>query len=166
MVMDVMSKGGVMREQWETARQLAGQVRDLPLPLVVIAGTRGTGKTGLAKWLADEGFGTYVNLNLVLARHLTSPLEGDGSLTASTAAELLNDAGKGDPVVLDNIEVVFHSALRLSPLHWFQHMARVLPFVVVWPGPVRNGEFVYSMPNRPDYFHTRDPAVMVVNLDT
>ncbi len=154
-----------MRDSWETARQFVSQIQELPQPLVVIAGARQTGKTQLAKSLANKGLGTYVNLSLVLSRYLSDNPNGEGGLTAARGVNLLGDASRTGSMILDNIEIVFQPELRLSPLHWFRQIARDLPLVVVWPGVVIQGEFSYSMPNRPDYFYSREPSLVVVNLD-
>lgn len=154
-----------MQDSWETARQFVAQIQELPQPLVIIAGARKTGKTPLAKSLATQGLGTYINLSLLLSRYLATDPDADDSLTAGTAAKLLRDVSPIGAMILDNIEAVFQPELRLSPLRWFRQIVRDLPLVAVWPGAVVEGEFSYSMPNRPDYFYSREPSLVVVNLD-
>ena len=155
-----------MRDSWETARHFVSQIQELPQPLVIIAGARKTGKTPLAKALATQGLGTYINLSLLLSRYLATDPDADDNLTASTMVRLLRDISPTGPMIVDNIEAVFQPELRLSPLRWFRQIARDMPLVVVWPGAVVEGEFRYSMPNRPDYFYSREPSLVVVNLET
>lgn len=133
--------------------------------MVVVAGTHGSGKTRLAKLLAAKGWGTYINLSLTLSRYVMTVNPRDPvRWTTEFMTGLRSDRGNEQPLILDNIEAVFQPELRLNPLSWFLQMAREVPLVVVWPGAVSQGEFFYSTPNRPDYFHQREPSVIVVNI--
>ncbi len=160
-----MSKGGFMAKSADLGRamDLIGQIRLLPQAMVVIAGPHGSGKTRLAKAVAEKDLGRYFNLSLTMASYMMA-----GNLanwTVDFVVNRLSPVGTEKPLILDNIEAVFQPELQLNPLSWFLQIARTVPLVVVWPGGVFHGEFVYSTPNRPDYYHQRDLLVVVLNLD-
>lgn len=162
----LVSKGGSIVDSVDAAIELVSQVKTLPQPIVVIGGSSGSGKTWLANFLAEQGLGTYVNLSLTLSRYMMMGSATDGPWRASDfIARLPSAAGSDLPMILDNIEAVFQPELQLNPLSWFLQMAREVPLVVIWPGVVSHGEFVYSTPNRPDYYHQRDLSVVVINIE-
>lgn len=161
-----MSKGGNMADSVKEALDLVSQVKNFPQSMVVIAGSRGSGKTRLAKRLAEMRLGTYVNLSLTLSRYLlTVNSIDDLNWTADFMAGLLSGMGLEQPLIFDNIEAIFQPELCLKPLSWFLQIAREVPLVVVWPGTVSQGEFAYSIANRPDYFLQRDLSVVVFHVE-
>lgn len=161
----VMSKGGNMGDSVERVMALAGQIKAIPQAMVVIAGSRGSGKTRVANLLAEKGLGTYVNLSLALSRYRMTVEPGhDVGWPSDFMVSLLSSIGRDAMLILDNIEAVFQPQLQLNPLGWLLKMAREIPIIVVWPGSVLDGEFVFSTPNRPDYFRQREQSVIVVNL--
>jgi hypothetical protein len=133
--------------------------------MVVLAGPPGSGKTLLGKTLDREGLGRYFNCSLLLARVLVRTENPTDACRADHMVRLLDPTAQPQTAILDNIDILFLPALQLHPLNWLRQVARDLPLVVVWPGPVTHGAFVYSMPNRPDYFHAREPSLRVLNLD-
>ena len=154
-----------MADSIQIAMELVSQVRTFPQSLVVLAGNRGSGKTRLAKMLAAKGFGTYINLSLTLSRYVMTGSSADGTWWANHfIVRLLPSMGSEQPLILDNIEAMFQPELQLNALSWFLQTAREVPLVVVWPRTVLQGEFVYSTPNRPDYYHQRDLSVVVLNV--
>lgn len=154
-----------MRDTMQTMLELTSRVKTLPQSMAVLAGSREIDKTRLAKMLFEKGLASYINLSLVLSRYLmTVNSLDDVGWRLDFTAHLLSH-GSVQPFILDHIEAVFEPALRLHPLSWFLQIARDVPLIVVWPRVVLQGEFIYSIPNRPDYFHQRDPSIPVVHID-
>ena len=154
-----------MEDSVERVIALLEQIKTIPQAMVVIAGSRGSGKTRVAKLLAEKGLGIYLSLSLALSRHRMTVEPGhDVGWPSDFMASLVASVSLDTTLILDNIEAVFQPELQLNPLGWLLKMAREIPLVVVWPGPVLDGEFVFSMPNRPDYFRQREQSVIVVNL--
>jgi len=163
--MGVMSKGGNMEDSVERVIALLEQIKTIPQAMVVIAGSRGSGKTRVAKLLAEKGLGIYLSLSLALSRHrMIVDSDHDVGWPSDFIASLVSLVSLDTTLILDNIEAVFQPELQLHALSWFLQIAREIPLVVVWPGPVLDGEFVFSMPNRPDYFRQREQSVIVVNI--
>ncbi|SMC05856.1 hypothetical protein SAMN00768000_2494 [Sulfobacillus thermosulfidooxidans DSM 9293] len=151
-----------MQEGWDVISQ---KVRHLPShlhPLYVIAGAQGSGKTTLARRIANEGLGVYINLSWALARYLLH----QGDLALFTIHHLLmccEETLSSVPFVFDNIELLM--TLKIQVIPFFQDFSRHHPAVVIWPGSVEDGVFQYSMPSRDDYYYFRDTVVMVTNLE-
>jgi len=141
-------------------------IPQLPNALLIIAGERGAGKTKMAKALADAGLGQYINLSLVLARHLANQDDPTAMVRPSDMAQHLTRMTSSSLVILDNIEALFQAELNLDVVWWVRQVARDIALVIVWPGPVVHGEFSYSMPNRRDYYHSREPSLRVINLES
>lgn len=141
------------------------EVSTLPQSMAVIAGLGETAKTQIVKSLAGEGLGTYINLSLELARYLVAMNPSNGSEWLGDFMVGMASPGSKRPLILDHIEALFQPELHLNPLSWLLHRARELPLLVVWPGALSEGDFIYSRPNRPDYFRQRDPSVVVVHVD-
>lgn len=161
-----MSKGGNMADSIEKAMERISRVRDFPQSMVVVAGSRGCGTTRFAQLLAAKGFGTYINLSLQLARYrMTVDASDDVGWPTDCMARLLSSMAPGSPLILDHIEGIFEPELELNPLSWFLQWAREVPLVVVWPGVVSQGDFIYSRADRSDYFRQRDSAVVVVHIE-
>ena len=155
-----------MTDWIDLAIERVSQVKNLPQSMVVIAGASQSGKTQLAKLMAKKEFGIYINLSLFISRHLmVINIDEDTGWTNDLKLSLLSSLDSDQPLILDNIEAVFQPTLQLNPLNWFLQLAREVPLVVVWPKMVSQGEFIYSMPNRSDYFYQRDLSIAVVTTN-
>ncbi|WP_053959406.1 BREX-3 system P-loop-containing protein BrxF [Sulfobacillus thermosulfidooxidans] len=151
-----------MQESWDVISQ---QVKQLPTqlhPFYVIAGKPGTGKTAMARRIADEGLGVYVNLSFALAQYLLRQQDID-LVSVHDLLMCCEEIYSSGLFVFDNIELLMTLKLQVVPL--FQEFSRYHPAVVIWPGTVEDGIFQYSMPNLDDYYYFRDMSVLVTTLE-
>ncbi len=54
-------------------------------------------------------------------------------------------------VLLDNLEILFDTSLKLDPLRCLQDVARDRTVVAVWNGTVSAGHLTYATPDHPEY---------------
>jgi len=54
-----------------------------------------------------------------------------------------------DPVLLEEIDLLFEPSLSLDPLWLLRDMSRVTPLVVLWPGSYCNGVLAYATADPP-----------------
>lgn len=127
-------------------RRLVDKARDRRSKLVLIVGPHGSGKTALLRGFGEARGLTPVSLGAALARRLVALPPPDRPLDAGalvreiadipTAAD--NSAEPGpDPVLLDNIEILFDPTLKLAPLNLLVQIARNRPIIANWPGELR-----------------------------
>src|SRR5437660_914532 len=112
----------------EAIRQAAGQY----YRLVLLVGAPGSGKTAALQAVARQDGYPYLNVNLELSKRL---LELTRTQRARQVERLLKDAiasAPGEVAVLDNLEVLFDTALAVEPLRLLQGSSRNRTLVVAW----------------------------------
>ena len=132
------------------------EVQPLRHRLVLVVGRRGAGKT---LCLREIGQGIDpsqpVNVGIELSHRLLDLTERERPLRVE---ELLRQivADASDPVLLDNLEVLFEPCLRVDPLALLQSLSRDRTVVAAWPGTVSAGQLHYAEPGLPQ--HQRHPV--------
>ena len=74
----------------------------------------------------------------------------------------LIDGYEGELVVLDDLEVLFDTALQLDPLRLLKLHSRNKTLVAAWNGTFHDGMLTYAEPDHPEYKSYRDVDVVVV----
>ena len=74
------------------------------------------------------------------------------------------DEAAGDPVLLDNIEILFDVHLEQDPLRLLQGLSRNKTIVAVWNGAFSDGRLFYASPDHPEYRHYLIHDLPVVEL--
>ncbi|MDI6600638.1 MAG: BREX-3 system P-loop-containing protein BrxF [Thermoanaerobacteraceae bacterium] len=118
--------------------------------LIIIVGAGGSGKTDILKSIADQ-CGTYVNLGLALSEKLLEyPIEERAYKATDCLREILNSIEK-EPLLIDNIELLFAPHLKLNPLSLLKHESRYRKIVAAWPGRFENDKLIYAEYGHPEY---------------
>ena len=118
--------------------------------LALIVGPLGAGKTPILKSLASRLDVPVTNVNLELsAKLLAYPTATRPFRVVSIFEELID--GQKDPVLLDNIEVLFDPTLRIDPLRLLENLSRCRTIVATWPGTLVDNRLVYAEPWHPEY---------------
>ena len=132
--------------------------------LVLLVGPSGSGKTGLLRSFAAQAGRDCRNVNLEISQRM---LELPKLRRARQADRIFRDwvaATGSDPLVLDNLEVLFDSGLQLDPLRLLQASSRNHTLVASWSGTLHDGVLVYAEPDHPEYRVYRDVAAVTVTM--
>ena len=151
-----------MRPLSERVLEEIERARGLYHRLVLVVGPAGAGKTAALREAAGRAGAPVVNVNLELSRLLLELTERRRVLRVRPLLEEIV-AGRGSGVVLlDNIELLFDSALEQDPLALLRSLARDRAVAAAWSGRLADGRLEYAEPGHPE--HRRYPAGGVVAL--
>lgn len=132
--------------------QAVNDVQDLNSKLILLTGPSRSGKTQLLRQLAIKLDSEPVNVGLVLGRRLAAT---PNSKRGFSAGELLREIAEKertqDPLLLDNLELLFEPSLQISPLDLVKRLAHSKRVVAVWPGELHGGRLVYADMNHPEH---------------
>jgi hypothetical protein len=131
--------------------------------LVLFAGASGSGKTRILREAAAARGAEVLNLNLRLSEQLLDvPRKERPVQTARMVADLL-DATSGDPLFVDNLEILFSPDLGLDPLRVLQQSSRNRTIVATWAGTHRNGTLTYAASGHPEARSYQDVDAVIVD---
>jgi hypothetical protein len=123
------------------------------------------GKTAALQVVASRTGAPLINVNLELARLLLDYTKQQRGLQVGRLLAELVEARGRDPVLLDNVEILFDRALQQDPFRLLRGRARNRTIIAAWPGEFTGGILTYATPEHPE--HRRYPAsdVLVVTAD-
>lgn len=152
-------------EAAEKVIEKMAQVHSQRHRLVLILGDSGAGKTPCLREVAELIRGRTVhNVGLDLSRQLLELPEVERPLRVRERfEELVTDAG--DPVLLDNLEVLFQRSLRQQPLLLLESVSRARTVVAAWRGSVSDGKLQYAVPGHPEFRRHPVNDLAIVDLN-
>ena len=119
--------------------------------LILLVSPAGTGKTMALRQIQERLSVPLINVNLELSQRMLSLSERQQTLELPRLlAEVVNASGS-DPVLLDNIEILFDVSLKQNPLRLLQAMSRNKTVVATWNGYINGEQVVYATPDHPEY---------------
>jgi|ERR1017187_5516531 ABC-type dipeptide/oligopeptide/nickel transport system ATPase subunit len=132
--------------------------------IVLLVGPSGSGKTDLLKACAQGERWSYLNVGIELGRELLPLTERERRLRAVRILGQIVRARAASVVALDNVEILFETALKLDPLRSLQDISRDTTIVAAWPGRIVHDHLEYADANHPE--HKRYPLddTLVVNI--
>jgi len=158
-----------VKPKGEAARQLVTAVESVAAAyhrLVLVVGSSGAGKTELLQLLADELGTPLVNVNLELSRQLLEvPRKKRPRQVERLVKELINTAQQ-ESIILDNLEILFDTALQLDPLRLLKAVSRNRTIVASWNGMIDGDSLSYAEPDHAEYQSYRNVDVQVVAVGT
>ena len=133
--------------------------------LILLVGARGSGKTQVLRQIGSTLGVEPLNLGLQLgARLAATPVNDRGFCTSELLGDLASKVPKSTPLLLDNLELLFATALQISPLGLIKQMAHARQVVAVWPGELRNERLVYADINHPEHRDYSSDGVLVMAI--
>jgi len=119
--------------------------------LVILVGPSGVGKSKLLREIHQKQSIPLINVGLALSSHV---LELTGKQRTIQSVRLLENIiadTKEDIVLLDNIEILFDTSLKLNPFNMLRKISRNKTIVASWNGMVEDGYLTYAVLEHPEY---------------
>ncbi|MBU2804261.1 BREX-3 system P-loop-containing protein BrxF [Acidithiobacillus ferridurans] len=143
--------------------QLIGEIGDINSKLVLLVGARRSGKTKLLRELGTKLNVEPLNVGLELGRRLAAtPINKRGFSAGELLREIADKERTDDPLLLDNLELLFEKGLQINPLDLLKRLAHSKRVVAVWPGELRGDHLVYADMSHPEHRdYSRDGVVLL-----
>ena len=142
--------------------RLIGEIGDLNSKLILLVGPSRSGKTQLLRQLSAKLNIEPLNVGMELGRRLAAtPNSKRGFSAGELLREIADRERTEDPLVLDNLELLFEPSLQINPLDLVRRLAHSKRVVAIWPGELRGDRLVYADMNHPEHRdYSRDGVVV------
>lgn len=130
--------------------------------LVFVVGPARSGKTAALRHLQDEHGWPLLNLNLLLSERLLELTARQRALRVARIVDDIVAEKEADPVMLDNLEMLFHPDLKQDPLRLLYSLSRNRTVVATWRGSLQRGSLTYASPDHPEFRRFDDPQALIV----
>ena len=143
--------------------RLIGEIGDLNSKLVLLVGASRSGKTKLLRELGTKLNIDPLNVGLELGRRLAAtPIKKRGFSAGELLREIADKERADDPLLLDNLELLFEKGLQINPLDLVKRLAHSKRVVAVWPGELRGDRLIYADMSHPEHRdYSRDGVVVL-----
>jgi hypothetical protein len=143
--------------------RLIGEIGDLNSKLVLLVGASRSGKTKLLRELGTKLNIEPLNVGLELGRRLAAtPINKRGFSAGELLREIADKERTDDPLLLDNLELLFEKGLQINPLDLVKRLAHSKRVVAVWPGELRGDRLIYADMSHPEHRdYSRDGVVVL-----
>ena len=155
--------GGAQHPALAELCRLVTELGDLNSKLILLVGPSGSGKTQLLRQLGATLNIEPLNVGLELGRRLAAtPNNKRGFSAGELLREIADKERTEDPLLLDNIELLFEPGLQINPLDLVRRLAHSKRVVAVWPGELRGDRLVYADMSHPEHRdYSRDGVVVL-----
>lgn len=142
---------------------LIGEIGDLNSKLILLVGPSCSGKTQLLRQLSIKLSIVPLNIGLELGRRLAAtPNSKRGFSACELLREIADKKRTEDPLLLDNLELLFEPGLQINPLDLVKRVSHSKRVVAVWPGEMRGDRLVYADMSHPEHRdYSRDGVVVL-----
>ena len=128
------------------------EIAHLHCKLILLTGSSGCGKSRLLKELGNKLHIVPLNVGLELGRRLAAtPHNKRGFSAGELLREIADHEHSEDPLLLDNLELLFEKDLQINPLDLLKRVAHSKRVVAVWPGEIRGDRLVYADMSHPEH---------------
>lgn len=134
--------------------------------LVLVVGPPGGGKTAALQDMAQKLGCPLLNVNLELSKRMLELTRTQRSRQVERLLKEVIAAVPGDVVLLDNLEILFDTALEVTPLRLLQVSSRNRALVATWNGSFRDGTLTYAEPGHPEFIQFKQTEAIVVTTST
>jgi hypothetical protein len=132
--------------------RLVDDIASLNSKLVLLVGPPRSGKTQLLAQLSARRNLPVLHVGATLGRQLLAiPSTQRHLLAPEMLKQLASGAASDGLLLLDDIELLFDSALRLSPLDLLKQHAHARRVAAVWPGEFQDGRLSYATTGHPEH---------------
>ena len=134
--------------------------------LVILAGPPGSGKTAVLQSLAEKLGCQLVNVNLELSKRMLELTRAQRPRQVDRLLKEVIAAGRGEVVLLDNLEILFDTSLEVTPLRLLQASSRNRTIVASWNGSFQAGTLTYAEPGHPEFNQFNQTEANVITATT
>lgn len=134
--------------------------------LVVLAGVPASGKTAALQSVAQTVGCQLVNVNLEMSKRMLELSRTQRSRQVERLFKEVIAAVPGDVVLLDNLEILFDTALEVEPLRLLQVSSRNRTIVASWNGSYQGGTLTYAEPGHPEFIQFKQTEAVVITVGT
>lgn len=134
--------------------------------LVVLAGAPGSGKTAALQAVAQKFGYALLNVNLELSKRMLELTRTQRSRQVERLLKEVIAAAPGEVVLLDNLEILFDTALEVETLRLLQGSSRNRTIVASWNGTFRDGTLTYAEPGHPEFVQFKQTDAVVIPVGT
>lgn len=147
----------------EKLERLIDEIGSLNSKLVLLVGASRSGKTKLLRELGARRNIEPLNVGLELGRRLAAtPINKRGFSAGELLRELADKERTDEPLLLDNLELLFEKGLQINPLDLVKRLAHSKRVVAVWPGELRGDRLIYADMSHPEHRdYSRDGVVVL-----
>lgn len=138
---------------------------DLVHRLILIVGPACAGKTNALRDVAERIGAPLINVNLELAHRLLDLPERQRPRHVQRLLEQVVAETESDVVLLDNIELLFDSALSQDPIRLLRGLSRSRTVAAAWNGSIEADQVCYAAPGHPEYRRNPMDDVLVVDAE-
>ena len=153
-----------MNETVVKLEQAIEQVASQYYRLVILAGAPASGKTTALQSVARKLGCQLLNVNLELSKKMLELTRTQRSRQVERLLKEVIASVPGDVVLLDNLEILFDTALELQPLRLLQVLNRNRTIVASWNGSFQGGTLIYAEPGHPEFMQFKQPEAVVITV--
>ena len=153
-----------MNETVAQLEQAIEQVASQYFRLVILVGAPASGKTTALQTVAKNLGCPLLNVNLELSKKMLELTRTQRSRQVERLLKEVIASVPGDVVLLDNLEILFDTALELQPLRLLQVLNRNRTIVASWNGSFQGGTLIYAEPGHPEFMQFKQPEAVVVTV--
>jgi hypothetical protein len=151
-----------MTEAATQLEQAIAQAASQYFRLVILAGVFNSGKTAALRSVAERLGCPLVNVNLEMSKKMLDLTRAQRSRQVERLLKEVIAAAPGDVVLLDNLEILFDTALEVEPLRLLQVTSRNRTVVASWSGTFLDGTLIYAEPGHPEFIkYTQTEAIVI-----
>lgn len=143
--------------------RLIVEIGEINSKLILLIGASGSGKTKLLRELGAKLNIEPLIVGIELGRRLAAmPINKRDFSAGELLREIANKERTDDPLLLDNLELLFDKGLKINPLDLVKRLAHFKRVVAVWPGELRGDRLIYADMSHPEHRdHSRDGVVVL-----
>lgn len=106
----------------------------------------------------------FVCVNRDLSKILLSKPNVNYSRDIVTWFSTITNDIQRDPIVIQEIELLFEPIMDLDPLTLFRQASRNKKFLILWPGEFKNNKLSYATPEHAHYRNWADPGIEIIHV--
>ena len=132
--------------------------------LVILVGAPASGKTTALQAVAKNLGSPLLNVNLELSKKMLELSRTQRSRQVERLLKEVIASVPGDVVLLDNLEILFDTALELQPLRLLQVLDRNRTIVASWNGSFQGETLIYAELGHPEFMQFKQPEAVIVTV--